>query len=246
MSCFYSILTLLILGPNTVFAGPSEVLDSQLKAKAQSELQLQNVPVDTSEPLATVQVKLEPFQPKKAVLWGLDVGHNRLSVSGQTNLEFLKPQNLSEAEEFSLWYAKLSRFQLVNGSKYLRGWYTAGELGLGSTEPFASAESGLPIDDLRLQMIRARLNAGIETPLGFGNFSLVPQLSYGLINFTQVSSNSAARFSENQTTLAFAAFLQWQFRSGLLKAGYEQSSPQGSNLVRVSDQTWVFELGYRL
>jgi hypothetical protein len=239
----------LLMFAGYIFWGPHSlgIENKLLKSKAEAELKDVNIPVDTSEPLATVRVELKPYVPKNSVAWGVDVGVGRHQLQGSPELEFFEMQDLSTSPEFEIYYLKLNRHRKIENVARLNSWFVAGDVGFGRTTPDVKTKSGFEIEDVRLQVLRARLQAGVEWGLGLSSLALVPQIGVGVLNATQVSSNTSARFSETQRIMTGALFLQWRMvENGLLRVGFEQSQFADSKLVQLNNNTWLIELGYRL
>lgn len=189
------------------------------------------------KPLATVSIQKNPASQKPTSFWRAGIRHQSMKLSGTPRLEFIQQENLSSsAPQLSFFSLGLQR-GFVTEFLAMDSFALGVQLGVGQSNPNATSTSGRDVSDLRMQALQAAGDVQAKWGL-WKRLQLTSHLQAGVMNFTQSSSNTAARFSSSTVYLAPALGLGVEVGKGYFLSLQAENRvfPKKSDIVSESHQ----------
>lgn len=156
---------------------------------------------DVVKPLATVSIQKDPTRQTSTSFWKMGVRYQTMKLSGTPRQEFIRQENLSasspELHFYSLGLQKGFSTEFLSLDSLAVGVL----LGGGQSNPDATSTSGRVVDDLRMQVLQAAGNLQARWHL-WKRLQFTTNIQVGVMNFTQSSSNTAARFTSSTAFMA--------------------------------------------
>lgn len=191
------------------------------------------------EPLATITIPVSESKKHRGDRWLLNVRQQKLQVIGSKPLEFVVQRPFSESVSPMDFYSFLvgRRFASNRDSKF--SWALGTSFGMGRSDSEASLQSTRPISELVFQVLQGSVETQLRwRPLKF--LALSGDLPMGVMNFTQASSNTSARFSETSAFLAPRLNLALQpFEFLSFGVGYENRWYPSQPDVATNAHNWL-------
>lgn len=182
------------------YKGLSEIAEEELALDPSKPVKT------TSPPLATVSVINSLDTEVNHSQWRMGLRYQKLGLSGTPEMEFIRQGNLSQSTS-PLDFYSITFHQFFSPSVNTnKSWGLGLALGGGQSSAVAQSSSGRAVEDLRIQVLQAAIDLYGRWPL-WKRLSVTSSLQGGIMNFTQASSNTAARFSESTLYLAPTAGL---------------------------------------
>ena len=195
-----------------------------------------------AQPLATVRIQKNAANRESLSFWKTGLRYQSMRLSGTPQGEFIRQENLSSSAPqlpfFSLGLQRGFLTDFLSMNTFALGV----QLGGGQSTPNATSTSGRDIEDLRIQVLQAAGNLQARWRL-WKRLELTSHIQAGVMNFTQSSSNTAARFSSSTFFWAPSVGLGMDVGKGFFVSVQAESRvfPKKSDIVSQAHQ-YLFSL----